>query len=436
VSGDGWRSRVRGVLSDGGGRVLVLASGALPEVEVDGYAEDALEDALEDVRAGFEELLGTRVAILRYVTRAVDRERKHLDVAYALERLDPGWEPSARARWIDASALDPELAAFLGDGRVPPGRAPWAREGWLTEASAWIETSLRDLGRPPTRPVEQVRVWPLSAVLRARTDAGNVLFKATCASPLFVDEGRVMEGLSRLFPREVPRPLVVDSERRWMLLDDLGSAIGWEASPKERETVLAAFSRMQVESTGHVDELLAMGCVDRRPAWLAGEIHELLGDDDALAALDDDKVERLRALEPTFASLGRRLEAGPVPDALAHGDLHLANVARNGDGYVFFDWSDAGVTHPFLDLIDIHGEKDAAVRHRLRDAYLVAWSDFAPRPRLLELWELARPLSSLNQAVSYRHIMANVEPGSAQGMERALPGFLERVLEADFEPIA
>jgi aminoglycoside phosphotransferase (APT) family kinase protein len=193
---------------------------------------------------------------------------------------------------------------------------------------------------------------------------------------------------------------------------------------------------MQVESTGHVDELLATGCVDRRLGWLTGEIRELLGDDDALAALGDGTVERLRELEPMFASLCRRLAEGPVPDALAHGDLHLANVARSGDGYIFFDWSDAGVTHPFLDLIDIHGEKDPAVRDRLRDAYLAPWSDFAPRERLLELWELASPLSSLNQAVSYRHIMANVEPGSAQGMERALPGFLELVLEADFERIA
>jgi Phosphotransferase enzyme family len=436
VSGDSWRSRVRGVLSDGAGRVLVLDSGALPEVEVDGYAEDALEDALEEVRAGFEAQLGTRVAILRYVTRAVDRERKRLEVAYALERLDPGWGPRAGARWVDASALDEELAAFLGDGHVPPERAPWAQEGWLAEASAWIESSLGELGRPTTGPVQQVRVWPLSAVLRAPTTAGNVFFKATCASPLFVDEGRVMEGLSRLFPREVPRPLAVDSERRWMLLDDVGPALGWDATPEEREPVLATFARMQVASTRHVDELLALGCVDRRLDWLVREVHELLADAEAVAALDEDKVARLRELEPTFASLCRRLDEGPVPDALAHGDLHLANVARNGDGYLFFDWSDAGVTHPFLDLIDIHGEKDAAVRDRLRDAYLAAWSELAPRERLLELWELASPLSSLNQAVSYRHIMRNVEPGSAQGMERALPGFLELVLEADLERLA
>jgi hypothetical protein len=434
VTDDAWCSRVRGVLVDGDGRVLVLPSGDLPEIEVEGYAEDALEDALEDVRSGFEALIGTRIGILRYVTRAVDRERKRLDVTYVLEQLEPDWVPHVGTLWSDASALGAELATLV-DGPVPPERAPWARPGWLAEASVWIESSLDGLGRPATGPVEQVRVWPLSAVLRVPTDGGSVYFKATCASPLFVDEGGVLLGLSRLFPELVPRPLAVDPERRWMLLDDVGPALGWDAPPADRELVLTSFSQLQVSSTRHVDALLAMGCVDRRPAWLSHEIPELLADDDALAGLANHEVERLRELEPTFVSLCGRIAEGPVPDALAHGDLHLANVARSGDRYVVFDWSDAGVTHPFLDLIDVHGEKDAVLRNRLRDAYLVPWQELAPRTRLLELWALAAPLASLNQAVSYRHIAANVEQGSAQELTGALPYWLRLALAADFDAL-
>jgi homogentisate 1,2-dioxygenase len=57
--------------------------------------------------------------------------------------------------------------------------------------------------------VEQVRVWSMSCVLRVPTADGLVFFKATAGSPLFVDEGRVMRGLSRLTPY-VPRPLEQD----------------------------------------------------------------------------------------------------------------------------------------------------------------------------------------------------------------------------------
>ncbi len=80
--------------------------------------------------------------------------------------------------------------------------------------------------------------------------------------------------------REVPEPLAVDSARRWMLLDDVGTAIGWDAPLEERESVLRVFAFMQVASSDDLEALLAMGCVDRRPAWLAREMTLLIGDDE------------------------------------------------------------------------------------------------------------------------------------------------------------
>lgn len=434
MTADGWRSRVRGVLTDRDGQVLVLGSGegaSLPTIELDGYAEQALEK----VRRGFEELLGTQVAVLRYLARSSDSESKRLDVVYALERLDAGWDPPPGGAWLDHSALDGELRDLVPDqADAPPQRAPWAQEGWLAEASTWIESSLRAIGRAPTGPLEQVRTWPLSAVLRVPTQDGRVYFKATSTSPLFVDEGRVMQGLARLFRHEVPRPIALDSSRRWMLLDDIGPAIGWDAPVAERESVFRVFAFMQVASSSHLDALRAMGCIDRRPAWLARETSELLGDSESLSALDEVERARLRSLEPVLVALCGRLADGPVPDALVHGDLHLDNVARVRGSYVFFDWSDACIAHPFLDLIDFRDE-DPTVRARLRDAYLSIWSDYASPHELRSLWELSVPLASLNQAVSYRHIRASIEPGSAQPFEWALPHWLRLVLGTDFDSL-
>ena len=431
MTDEGWRSRVRGVLTDRDGRVLVLGA-SLPTLDLAGYAEHALEE----VRRGFEELLGTRVAILRYLARSSDRESKQLDVVYALEPLDAGWDVPPGAAWVEHSALDGELRGLLPEqSHVPPKRAPWAQEGWLAEATEWIESSLQDLGRDPTGPVEQVRTWPLSAVLRIPIAEGLVYFKATSKMPLFVDEGRVMQGLAQLFRREVPRPLAIDRSRRWMLLDDIGPAIGWDAPATERESVLRVFAFVQVASSDMLDALLALGCIDRRPAWLAREARELIADEKSLSGLDEEERARLRSLEPLLAELCARLAEGPVPDALVHGDLHLDNVARVGGSYVFFDWSDACVTHPFLDLIDVHREEDAAIRERLRDAYLSVWADYAPPEELLALWEISAPLASLNQAVSYRHIFASIEPGSTENLEWALPHWLRLVLATDFDSL-
>ena len=72
-----WSSHVRGVLRDKEGRVLMLESGsgpALPDLRIEGFGDDELER----VRSAFAELLGLRVAILRHLTRQVDR----IDTSY------------------------------------------------------------------------------------------------------------------------------------------------------------------------------------------------------------------------------------------------------------------------------------------------------------------------------------------------------------------
>ncbi len=213
--------------------------------------------------------MGTRVAILRYVARSSDSESKQLDIVYALDGLDVDWDPPPGASWLDRGALDGQLRDLVPEeAHVPAKRAPWAQEGWLAEATAWIESSLEDLGRRPTGPLEQVRTWPLSAVLRVPTDNGPVYFKATSTMPLFVDEGRVMQGLARLFRREVPRPLAIDGPRRWMLLDDVGASIGWSAPIEERESVLRVFAFMQVASSGDPDGAARHG-LHRPPARVA-----------------------------------------------------------------------------------------------------------------------------------------------------------------------
>jgi Phosphotransferase enzyme family len=184
-------------------------------------------------------------------------------------------------------------------------------------------------------PVERASNWCLSAILRVPTAAGTVFFKATARLPLFVDEGRVTQGLAELYPDRVLLPIAIDSERRWMLLDDFGPVVGWDASLETRAEVLSLFGQMQVQSTDRIDELLGLGLIDRRPAWLARQHASLLRTPISLE-LDDTEIEQLHALAPWFSDACDRLAAGPVPNTLVHGDLHLGNVARGDRSYVFF----------------------------------------------------------------------------------------------------
>lgn len=440
MSSTGWRSLVHAVLVDRG-RVLLVPSGdgwALPSVELDGDAEEDLSLAARPL----EKTLGAPATVLRYADRVLHRDRRLLELVYVLEHADRLPEPPG-ATWVGRAELSGLTLSNAGHGElldrllrdeelpVPTLRAPWAREGWLTEARDWIERSLAGIGRPLAGPVEQLKSWCLSCLLRVPTAGGAVYFKATAASPLFVDEGTVMRGLARLFPGSVPEPLAAEPSRRWMLLDDLGPELGWDAPVEFRELVHRRFARIQVESSRRLPELLALGCVDRRLERLATQIQDLLADDASLAGLESAEVERLRTLEPRFVSLCLGLAEQGVPDALVHGDLHLGNVARIEDRYVVFDWTDACVTHPFFDLIDVFREQDEAVKTRLRDTYLSEWLEFAPMHMLLTIWSQAELLASLHHAVSYRSIAASVEPGTGRELEWALPELLRRVLAAD-----
>ena len=312
-----------------------------------------------------------------------------------------------------------------------PLRPPWSHRGWYATTVEWLDGALEGIGRTRSGPVDQVSNWCISSILRAPTADGDVYLKATARSPLFVDEGAVTRGLAERFPGRIPQPLAVDGARRLMLLDDFGPAVGWKADLDAKVDVISRYAALQAESAPMADDLLALGVFDRSPEWLARAIRDLLADRDDLLGLEPEERERLDASLPTLLEGCERLAAGPLPLTLVHGDLHLANVARNGDGYVFFDWTDACVAHPLMDMLLVFFEEVEEVQEALRDVYLSAWIETGSPDELLE--RLARSPSrsrALNQAVSYRSIAGSVEPGTGEELEPMLPWWLRKALEA------
>jgi aminoglycoside phosphotransferase (APT) family kinase protein len=236
-----------------------------------------------------------------------------------------------------------------------------------------------------------------------------------------------------------------------MLLADVGEQLGGDEHgaglPVEvREEVLRAFASLQVDAVGHAERLLAAGCTDRRLPRLAAEAERWLPEIeatgrlpgiDAATWLSADEMAALRAAAPHLAACCHELAGYAVPPSLVHGDLHLANVARGPRGYLFFDWTDACVAHPLLDLPTMRrgsafaeddDEDEAELRERLRAAYLPEWASFEPPARLARAWELAAPLGALHQAISYRSMAAGLRPPVDPHLARSTAWWLRRVL--------
>jgi hypothetical protein len=419
-------------------KVLLLRSGGawrLPRVlSPNVWIADAAA-----ITEAFEQRLGTSTWFLRQLTYREDEDER-LRAVVELELLDEAWTPPRHGRWIGGEELErlrledeehrPLLAEHLralGRDEVPPERPPWARSGWRERVLGWLELEVTRLGHSIER-VEQVKQWSISSILRVHTDGPLLYLKVPARLPLFVEEGRVTAALAERFPGYAPEPLAVEPDEGWFLLADLGDPVGWGAPIETRAAMLRRFAGLQRRSAALTDELLADGCLDRRLNVLEGQLDALIADAASIPKLAAEEVAELRRRAPELKDVCRRLAELGLPYTLVHGDLHLGNVALVEGELVYFDWTDACVAHPFFDLHTLQWERDEEVRAALLDAYLAEWEGVIPPDRLREAAALAAVVTPLHHAVSYRHIVAGLEPTSKSELD-ATHEFLRESLE-------
>src|SRR5690606_38409873 len=152
-----------------------------------------------------------------------------------------------------------------------------------------------------------------------------------------------------------------------------------------------------------------------------------LRDGVGVGLLDPGERAALREGEAELAAAVRELYACGWPVVLSHGDLHLDNVASGGQDVVFLDWTDACLSHPFLDAA--HLARSAAEEHpeggeEVWAAFLPAWRAVAPTADL----DRARRIAPRVDAVSYEGILRATEQGSVHDMEGVQAHLLRSLL--------
>ena len=440
------RMNVYGLLADPSGTRVVLTRAAgggwtLPRL----LMTDDDRTGPGAVSAQWQAAWGGKVSVLRRLARTPWRDGpRPATLVLALEGHDPGWVPPPGLTWAGVDALadltpehplvDEAARTFWAEARtgdVPAARVPWARPGWLDGAQGWMAATLAARGTPLRGPITQVRTWALSCVLRGETDRGPVYFKACPTLPLFANEPAITAFLAARSPGHVPAPLAIAPEARWMLLAGFAGPLLSEAADPPWAAALAGYAALQRATERHIDALLTAGCLDRRPGRLAAAIPGLVAASAGLEGWSADEQARLAEAAPGLAAGCAALAAGPVAPALLHGDPGADNIALVDGRPVFFDWSDACVAHPFLDLpvwLDAETHAPAAME-ALRETYLAAWGDRATPAALRAAAALGRRLGALHQAVSYQVLAESVEPAGRAGMVSGWRWGLRGVLE-------
>lgn len=435
-----WQYNAYGVLAQPvEPKILMLpseSSWSLPHVVI----ED--DSPLYRLNQPMGKALGASVTTLRCIHATWDEENHQATIICELEIHSTAWKPPTSGRWIERKTLvdliltqpehKPIIEAYLAEAEsreIPEHRPPWARRRWFDIASTWIEEQIDRLGYTLTGPIEQFQSWSISCVLRAKTDAGFVYFKQAAKLPIFGDEPSVTAGLAELYPEHIPAPLAIDHERGWMLLKDFGKEMGNKVSSEIQNAMFRTFAQIQIDAVKHVNDLLAVGCLDRRLDKLSMHLDSLLSDTEMLSKLNEGEIKQLHDLAPRLKEMCNALVTYDVPQTLVHGDLHWWNVAYHDNNLIFFDWTDSCIAHPFLDMINIFGEESATKKQRWRDVYLASWTEYEPMERLLEIWEIAEPLSALHQVISYQGIVNSVEEASKWELSDGFEEFVQQLLK-------
>jgi hypothetical protein len=102
-----------------------------------------------------------------------------------------------------------------------------------------------------------------------------------------------------------------------------------------------------------------------------------------------------------------------VPASLDHSDLHDGQVfVGDGGRFVFFDWADASIGHPFTSLLVMFrlvARRFGPIKlDRLRDAYLEPWTVDHPAAELRACVDVAARLGSISRAISWLRVFPEV----------------------------
>jgi Ser/Thr protein kinase RdoA (MazF antagonist) len=292
---------------------------------------------------------------------------------------------------------------------VHTAAAVWTAEDWSAATTAWVDDVLSDQGIRRTGDLVVVSSWALSHVERVPTTVGDLFVKASAEH--FAHEVPVTAWLAERFPDDVPNVLAADAQRRCLLMTRLA---GVDASTGAVLPAAAAtIARLQVGCIGDVGALLSCGAPRRGLAETRTRFLDVANVGHELVELAPEERAGLQAALPWLLDQLAELEAVGIPDTLSHGDLHLGNVASAAGCARVFDWSDACVGHPFLDLAHLVvrlPEVKGPVDPDWYEPYLAAWREGWPDAVLRRAIDLAVVADRMFQAVTLEDLAGAIGP--------------------------
>ena len=225
-----------------------------------------------------------------------------------------------------------------------------------------------------------------------------------------------------------------------------------EQSLSECQGAVRLFAELQIDCAANLERWFGLGCQDVRLERLPGYLVQMLSDPaatrpDTPGGLTEEEIERLSQRVGRVEAMCAELAEYGLPASLVQQDFRGGNVFKEASTYLFFDWSDTVIAHPFFsptrfnDYIHIRADNDPRSdasqqltqerRLAIQGAYLEPWTTCMPMDRLQLAFDQARRLHSIYQAIRWYFDTKYLEVTAPWGgdMAAALPRDLRHVLE-------
>lgn len=287
---------------------------------------------------------------------------------------------------------------------------------------------------------------PWSTFAQIPTDQGIAYFKAP--SPVFGYEAGLTRALAEWRPDCTVPLLAVNLDTGWILSADAGPTLRQLGQSVAQVAhwlkVLPLYSEFQIGLVDRVPDLLGLGLPDRSLGRLPRLYTELLAAPESLRigldpGLTPEEYRRLCDGQARFAEQCEALVAYDLPETITHEEVHENNVLFGSGRYIFTDWSDSSVGHPFFTMLVtlrataywLRLDEAGPELRQMRDAYLEPWTRYETREKLIDALELAYRLGMVNRALSWRHALSRLSEKDQEPYADSVPGWLQDYQQAE-----
>jgi hypothetical protein len=306
----------------------------------------------------------------------------------------------------------------------------------------WVDLQLAKHDLAPIDKLESVHDMAWSMVAKVIHEQGVWYFKAL--TPHIAYELDVTIKLATAYPEDLGKVIAHDTEKRYLLVEDLGSNL-FDYSPQSEafglwQKALANYAQLQkrVATLGLTEfSGLPNRTLEALPEEVLPIIERCIGitprEGEAPVTLDD--VEWIKRFFESWSEIVKEINELPIPNSIHHGDLHGGNIAVL-DKPVVFDWGDSSWSHPF---VTFYVSADACLNHfglvdedsndALQEAYLTPWLEYGSLSQLKSTLEKVNRISPLVMLLSWAYAISNKADPRALEWESGLCTWVNEFLK-------